>query len=425
MDRREIGMEKTPEERYNERLKRIEDAIALKVPDRVPFFPMTHYFAATYTGMRGEEAFYDSDKWFAANKKMNIELAPDAYFPVLMSVYPGRGLEALNCKQIKWPGHGVPSSSTYQFVEGEYLKEDEYDAFLDDPTDFLIRRYMPRVFGSLEPLQTLPPIKDLFMQGYKGSLTCAFLANPEIAKAFESLYRAGLEAKKQLAGDAVFHKDMVEQGFPLGIGTSIYVPFDHISDMLRGMRGVMIDMYRQPDKLLEAMDKIYFPTLFKAGVERAKRTGCLKVFIPLHRGSDGFMSIEQFETFYWPGFKKVVLGLIDEGLTPCMFFEGDYTKRLEYLTELPKGKTVGFFDATDMSKAKEVVGGTMCIGGNMPVSLLKTGTPDQVKDYSKKLIDVAGKGGGFIMSANTVIDDANPELVKIWGDFTKEYGVYA
>ena len=33
------------------------------------------------------------------------------------------------------------------------------------------------------------------------------------------------------------------------------------------------------------------------------------VFIPLHKGADGFMSNEQFEKFYWPSLKKVMIGL--------------------------------------------------------------------------------------------------------------------
>ena len=60
----------------------------------------------------------------------------------------------------------------------------------------------------------------------------------------------------------------------------------------------------------------------------------------------------------------------------------------------------------------------------MPISLLISGTADDVRDYCKKLIDVVGKGGGFIMDASTVLDDAKPENVKTMIDFTKEYGVY-
>ena len=426
MDGFKMTMQNQPEELYWERLKRCEDAIELKIPDRVPFFPMTHYFAAKYAGLKGEEAFYDSEKWFAANIKMNVELAPDCYFPPLHSLYPGKALEILKCRQIKWPGHGVPDDAGYgyQYVEGEYMRAEEYDSLLNDPLDFIIRVYLPRIFESLEPLRQLPSIKDLFIQGYKGALSSAFFAKPEITEAFGSVYRAGLEAGKFVEGAAQFHEEMAALGFPPGMGTAMYAPFDHISDMLRGMRGVMMDMYRQPDKLLEATEKIYFPSIFEAGVERARQSGCPRVFIPLHRGGDPFMSLKQFETFYWPGLKRVILGLIDEGLTPCPFFEGKFDTRLEYLTDLPKGKVLAFFDSTDIFRAKEVLGDTMCLAGNIPLSLLKTGSRKQIEEYSRKLIDKVGRGGGFIMSASAVLDDAEPELVKIWTDFTREYGAY-
>jgi uroporphyrinogen-III decarboxylase len=122
--------------------------------------------------------------------------------------------------------------------------------------------------------------------------------------------------------------------------------------------------------------------------------------------------------------KKLILTLIDNGLTPCPFFEGDYTMRLKYLAELPKGKILGLFDGTDIYKVKEALGNTMCISGMMPLSLLQVGTPDSVRAYTKTLIDVVGKGGGFIMGPRCIMDEANPELVKVWFNFTKEYGVY-
>lgn len=414
---------KSSEKLYHKRLKRLEDAIHLKKPDRVPFLPIMHFYPATYVGMSGEEAFYDYEKWFNANKKTILDFEPDLYLPPAQSVYPGRSLEILDCKQIKWPGHGVSSKSTYQFVEGEYMKAGEYEAFLSDPTDFLLRTYMPRIFGALEPLKMLPDLMPLCIQGYKGSIFCAALANPEIVKAFEALYKAGIESMKYLAMNQQFVKEMKELGFPLLAATSVYAPFDYIGDMLRGMKGLMLDLFRQPENLLEAMDRI-LPILLKASVATAKKSGCPRVFIPLHRGSDGFLSLEHFERFYWPGIKKIIFGLIEEGLTPCPFFEGDYTSRLEYLKELPKGKILAFFDSTDLFKAKEAIGDTLCIAANMPLSLLSSGTPGEVRDYTKKFIDELGGDGGFVMSANTVLDDADPELVRVWSNFTREYGAY-
>jgi uroporphyrinogen-III decarboxylase len=55
---------------------------------------------------------------------------------------------------------------------------------------------------------------------------------------------------------------------------------------------------------------------------------------------------------------------------------------------------------------------------------LKLGTPQDVTDYCKKLIDTAGKGGGFIMNNGAFFDEAKPENVKAMVDVTKEYGVY-
>ena len=68
------------------------------------------------------------------------------------------------------------------------------------------------------------------------------------------------------------------------------------------------------------------------------------------------MSNEQFARFYWPSLKTLLVALVDAGLTPMPFFEGDYTSRLEFLQELPPGKIIGHFDRVDRKKAKELIG---------------------------------------------------------------------
>ena len=413
-------MEKTAQELYRERLKRVEDAIALKVPDRVPFMPHLNFFAAKYAGLDGDEAFYNPQKWIEVNKNIYLDLEPDLCY---VHVFPGPSLDILRCKQIKWPAPGGAGGPGLQYVEREYMKSEEYNAFLSDPSDYLLRTYLPRVFGSLEALGTLPPLTSLFLYGYKLAGASRVFAGDEVFAAIESLYKAGLKAKQFHAAHLAMEKEMVELGFPIAYSaTNISVPFDVISDFFRGMRGSMLDMYRQPDKLLELMEVI-FPIVLELGVSGAEKNGVPRVYIPLHRGADGFMSLKQFETFYWPGLKKLTLALIEKGLTPCLFVEGDCKSRLEYFTEFPKGKVLALLDSTDIFRAKEVLGDTMCLAGNMPPSLLSSGTPEQVTEYTKKLIDIVGKDGGFIMSSSTVLDDANPSLVKLWADLTHEYGV--
>jgi uroporphyrinogen-III decarboxylase len=413
-------MKKTAEELYSERLGRIEDAIQLKVPDRVPILGSFRYFPAKYAGMTCEDAYYKPKEWMEANKKAIIDFQPDMYYPPFTE--SGKAYEILGVRQVKLPGHGIPADVTHQFVEDEYMKADEYDAFLTDAANFAIRTYLPRICEALEPLKNLPSL-DSMLFGYRSvSIIAATLVIPEVEKALKSLLKAGREIVKTDAIVSGFDEKMAKLGFP-AIGSVTLTPFDVISDFHRGMRGSMLDMYRQPDKLLQAIERIE-PIILQGALSAAKSNGNPRVFIPLHRGADGFMSDEQFRIFYWPGLKRLILALIQEGLTPCPFFEGKVDSRLEYLRELPKGKVLVRFDTTDLFKAKEIIGDMMCIGGNMPVSLLQVGTAEEVKSYCKNMIDTIGKDGGFIMCTRTVLDDAKPENVRTWIDFTKEYGVY-
>jgi uroporphyrinogen-III decarboxylase len=215
-------------------------------------------------------------------------------------------------------------------------------------------------------------------------------------------------------------------GFPpmTFLSTLVEAPFDAMSDTLRGMRGIFLDMKRCPDKLLAAQEKVRRFQI-KHAISSTGATGIPTAFIPLHRGSDGFMSLAQFEKFYWPQLKTMMLELVENGITPWVYYEGVWDKRLEYLAELPKGKTVGFFQRSDIFKVKEIVGDTMCIIGGMPLAMFKGGAPEQVREYTQKVCEEVGKGGGFIFTTNVMeLEGCDPDLVQVWVDSVKDYGVY-
>ncbi|NQT55163.1 MAG: hypothetical protein HQ551_02920 [Desulfobacteraceae bacterium] len=415
-------MDKTPEQLYAEREKRVNDVIQLKVPDRVPVMSLFGFFPARLAGITFEEAMYDYDKMMSAWINAMVEFEPDMYENPFTIRYLGPIMEALDFKQLKWPGHGCDKMSSYQYMEGEYMKDDEYDAFLLDPSDFILRNYWPRVFGAFEAFKNLPPIHSIITY-YMGMAAFAAFDSPEIEAALEALLKAAREAKKLIAGAMEYADRMKELGFPPQFGSLAQAPFDTLSDFFRGTKGAMLDMFRYPDKVIEASEKL-LPFMIETGLA-AKDRGHTRVFIPLHKGLDGFMSPDQFNTFYWPTLKKLVLRLIDEGLNPFLLWEGDCTSRLETIAEIPKGKAVYWFERTDIFKAKEILGDTVCIRGNVPLSIMSTGTSDDVKAYCKKLIDGVGKEGGLIMDCSTVMDDAKPENVKAMIDFTKEYGRYS
>jgi uroporphyrinogen-III decarboxylase len=220
-----------------------------------------------------------------------------------------------------------------------------------------------------------------------------------------------------------FDKMMLDMGFPRYFHGAAMPPYDLISHSMRGMTGTMTDMFRHPDKLIQACEKILERTLARP-LPPPNEKGYIRMFMTNTRGSDDFLSKKQFDTFYWPTFKRLVTGLIEKGATPCIFFEGNFTSRLEYLLEFPKGKMLARLDTTDIFRAKEVLKDHICIEGNVPSSLLQMGTVQEVKDHCKKLIDVVGKDGGFILAPRSSTDEVNPENLKAMIEFTQEYGVY-
>jgi len=415
-------MNKTVEELGKEREQRVRDAIELRVPDRVPLVPLFSFFPAFYAGITPQEAMYDYGKAYQAYKKTIIDFEPDMYAgPALFR--SGSVLETLDCKQLRWPGYNLESHIGYQYVEKVNMLAEEYDEFINDPSDWLIRKYIPRIYGALEPFGKLSGFFDQFYYYGAPSAGLATLGTPEVQEAFQALLKAGQESLRWVNHLVSFAKEMKELGFNPFFFIATYAPFDIIGDNFRGTREIMLDMYRRSDKLLEALESATKITIAMA-TRRASAGNIPIVFIPLHKGADNFMSQEQYEIFYWPFLKKLIMGIIDAGLLPYVYTEGSYTMRLETIRDVPKGKVLYHFEKVDLKKAKEILGDVACISGNVPISLLAIGSPQEVKDYCKMLIDVAGKGGGLIVDASATIDEAKPENIKAMMDFTKEYGVY-
>jgi hypothetical protein len=407
---------------YRDRVTLMKDAIQLKKrPDRIPICPSAGFFPMQYAGITMYDAMYDYEALAKAWEIYHQDFEPDAYNGPT-TIVPGKVLDILDLKVYQWPGHGVSRDREYQYVENEYMKAEEYQDLIDDPTAFFLNVYFPRAFGSLKPLASfplLPPVNEIPLIP---PAVMPFGAE-SMKAALDSFSEAGEEALRWRAAVREIGGRIMGKGYPAFSGGFTKAPFDVIGDSLRGTRGVMLDMFRYPDELKEACERLV-PSMIKSAVVACGANGHIMPFIPLHKGADGFMSQEQFRTFYWPSLRKVIVGLINEGLVPQLFAEGGYNHRLEVISDIPKGRVVWWFDRTDMKRAKETVGKVACLAGNVPLDLLCTGTPDEVKTYCKELIDVAGADGGFILSTGAGMQGSKAANVKAMMDSAKEYGVY-
>ncbi len=407
---------------YTAAVARFRDVVLMeKKPDRVPVFPFGTFMAPQLYGVTPYEAMYDTDKMLSAQLSYLKDYKPDYYVtPALIGC--GKVFDILDYKQYRLPGHGISQKSVYQYVEGEYMLADEYTALINDPTDFWIRTLMPRGYGALDPLKMIAPFTDMWEVVLVSAQMIPF-GIPPVQSALTALLDAGNEAMAWIQKVMGYEMQARGLGFPGAFGGATKAPFDILSDTLRGTRATMLDMYRQPDMVMKAVERLT-PLAISQGVRGATFAGCPVVFIPLHKGADGFMSDAQFKKFYWPSLKAVILGLAAEGCVPFCFCEGSYNTRLESLKELPRSSCMWIFDRTDMGKAKEAIGDKICIGGNVPSGLLLAGTPEEVKAYCKEVIGIAGKGGGYFMCTGTAMDEGKADTLHAMIDATKEYGVY-
>lgn len=423
MDQTDTNLPTREQIEYQARQKRVQDAINLQKPDRVPLACLDDYFSLRLAGLTPRDAYYDPDRAGAAHVEQIVRFNWDLVS--LHGAFPGRVGETIGLKSVKWAGGNLPDTQEFQYVEKEYMLADEYDQFLKDPSDFVMRTMWPRMAEGLEAFGAIPNLL-LMSHSWAPITEIAMLAGkPEVREMLEKLIRTGEEMNKYNAALDRTVEALEKKGFPVVVDSAAaHAPFDWISDYFRGIKGSMLDMYYQPDKLKAAI-KVMTPPMIEHAIKTAKEMGDSVVSIPLHRGADPFMSNEQFAEFYWPGLKELLLALIDAGLTPSPYWEGSYTNRLEFLAELPPRSIWGQFDVIDKKKAKEMIGDIMCFWGDVPAQILISGTPEQTTDYVRELIDVFGDNGGLIVDGAVGIPkEAKLENVLAMTEAVFEYGVY-
>ncbi len=409
------------EKQYKARITRLVNAIKLQEGDRVPCMLPTGYFPAYHAGYDLKTVMYDYDKQRDSWLKFMRDFGDMDTFAGPGLVLPAPALEIIGHKIHKWPGHGIADDvPMYQFVEGEYIKADEYDKLIKDPTDFWLRTFMPREAKAFEPLAKLPHLTPFI------GIPIFYLAvfgNPEIQESLKTIMKAGDEIAKWGKAVAEVSRTAIKAGYAPFSGGLSGAPFDMLADMCRGTNGIVMDMFRQPDKILEAIDRIT-PIVIDDAVKSAETAMSPVIMMPLHKGDKTFMSQKAFETFYWPSLKKVLLGMINEGLVPMPFAEGNYIPRLEIISDMPRSGVMWYFEYMDMALAKKTVGKVSCIIGNLPVSVMVTGTAKDVKEGCRKLIETCAPGGGYILSASASIDKGDINNLHAMMDAAKEYGVY-
>lgn len=400
------------EANFRERIHRLRMTYDLEPPDRIiaDLSMGAGQYALRRKGLNGRDILYKHEKLFEPIVEFNNEFQPDT--AVNAFPYPGKIMDLLDLKTYIWAGQRLPDNQLIQAVEGEYMIPEEYKDFIADPTAFWIKSYLPRMFGTLGAMGMMPDFPRISEIVDVLNLVMPF-GMPPVQEMLKRLMDAGNEAMKLMPIMGKIGGTLAALGFPSMRSVFVKAPFDFLGDTLRSTRGIMTDLYRRPNDVLAACEA-YVPILVKTVTQSCDQTGAPVAMFPLHKGADGFMSQTQFEKFYWPTFKAVMLGLYEEGITNYLFVEGTYDSRLETLAEMPKYSALWHFDRTDMRKAKEILSDRFIIAGNVPAALMSTGSTDELRAYCDGLVELYDGAPGFIMAFGCGFEMTTDEKVRAY-----------
>ncbi len=335
----------------------------------------------------------------------------------------GTANELACSNMIDWPGRPgtkVDDSSTYQVIEHEYMTADEYPELLSDFTGFMLHKYIPRAFPGIAGLAGIKFVPSSIL----GTKFLSEICSEKVIQTFQVLKDIGILDREAQDATATMSAQLGQMGFPpfkTGFGQA---PFDNLSYYYLAKMETFIDLINCPDMIEKACDLFTDIQIESWQYFRTANMPVKRVFFPLHKGMDGFMSPEQYENLYWKPLRKCVDALVDMGVTPILYGEGPYNSRIEQMADIPAGKTIIHFERADMSKAKKVLGDRACLSGNLPIYLLERGTKQQVVDEVKRLLDICAPGGGYIFDTDACIGDAKEENVEAMFETLELYGKY-
>ncbi len=352
--------------------ERLRKTIRFEKTDKILSGPSIMQFAATYAGITQQEFIDSPEKADAAYEKTFLELGG---WDIGRPMMPPRGSNPIGfAMSTARPGRELGTNSVVQFVEHEIMLPEDYDYLIDNGFNALQKRLNER----LNPHPTESKL------------------SAEELKEFEER-----QAKRQKAETEKWDARGVVR---LMTGMGSIPPFDFFY-IHRSISKFPLDVRRMPDKI-KAATKACMPDIIANAKKSLEGAKILRIGTASSRSSNTFISAKQFEEFVLPTWLEFVWAMADEGADIIFHCDCDWTRFLPYFKEFPAKRCILQLDGvTDIFKAREVLKDHMALHGDVPAPLLTIGTPDQVYEYCKKLIQEIGSDGGFILSSGCSTPD--------------------
>lgn len=391
---------------YEERLKRYVTAMRNEKPDMIPIRPFVAEFTAKYAGFTCQEVAHDYNKAFEAVIKTAKDFQWDAIVPNMVYVWTGLA-QAVGLRYYGIPGIGIPHTTGFNYIEPPedqaWMRADDYDALIDDPTAFLYNVWLPRVSTEVSRIGEASTYRNnlSFVKGAMAMLSYFYAFGPQIARM------------------------RTECGTVSAIAGIFKAPFDIIADKLRGYVGLTMDMHTQPDKVLKACEALA-PHLCHVGLTTADAAKQVPIGFWMHRGCVPFINPKTFHSHNWPTLKPIIEEFWKHGHQTLFYAEGKWKHHLDSFRELPDRSIVFHCDQDDIFHVHQKLHDKFALSGGVPNILLSFGKPEEVRTFCQRVIKEVARDGGYIMDAGAIMqDDTSIENLRVLTETTRELGMYA
>lgn len=370
------------------------------LPKRLPInISLSHPIASSYAKERYADVQYDFKRIANATRELCEKVYSDACpmpggsSTVRLASY----FSILGAKSFR-----MGDSGFMQHPNVTGLEVSDYPYFIKDPYACILERVIPRLYDNLNPAEN--PV--------------ASMMSLEMANASRMEDRADL---------ASFLGELNEQygyypGPPKGSMGQTEAPYDFLADLLRGFSGISADIHRDRGFVKEAVEALY-PLVFKLGLPpKPDPEGCVPT--PWHMVP--FMRPKDFEELWFPTYKRLCEDYAALGVRISAFCEGDSMHVLDCLQDLPAGIQLRF-EYGDAKIIKEKLGDKFILSGLYPISLIDTGSAQQVTDKAKELLDIMMPGGGYTFSfdkGTNVHNTINLDNLNLLAEYLRDHAVY-
>jgi uroporphyrinogen decarboxylase len=197
---------------------------------------------------------------------------------------------------------------------------------------------------------------------------------------------------------------------------------------MTGMENYMINLFEHPEFIHRIAAMVTQYNLQQLNMLASAGIDVLVVEDDIATTNSLLISPKHFMEFVNPYNKQLVERAHELGLKVVRHSDGNLWSIMDVLIDSgydginPLEPQAGM----DLQKVKDAYGDKICLLGNIDCKeLLSTGTPDQVDAVVKHAIEVAAKGGGYILcDSNSLHPGVNPENCIAMFEATKKYGLY-